>query len=78
MSAFSKFARPYFKTEICLCFRVRVEGSNGHVIFYVVRYSYLAHFIRDFMKNVPGSYIVVLESLHYELPIHSFFVDEPF
>lgn len=76
MSAFEKFARPYFQTETRLCFRVRVDGSNGQVRFYVVRYSYLIRFIRDVMKTVPGSFVVVMEMMHYELPVTSFFVEE--
>lgn len=76
MSAFEKFARPYFQTETRLCFRVRVDGSDGQVRFYVVRYSYLTRFIRHVMKTVPGSYVVVMEKMHYELPITSFFVEE--
>ena len=76
MSAFEKFARPYFHTVTRLCFRVRVDGSNGQVRFYVVRYCYLTRFIRDVMKTVSGSYVVVMEKMHYELPITSFFVEE--
>lgn len=76
MSAFEKFARPYLQTETRLCFRVRVDGSNGQVRFYVVRYSYLTRFIREFMKTVPASYVVVMEMMHYQLPITSFFVEE--
>lgn len=76
MSAFEKFARPYLQTETRLCFRVRVDGSNGQVRFYVVRYSYLTRFIREVMKTIPGSYVVVMEKMHYELPITSFFVEE--
>lgn len=76
MSAFEKFARPYLQTETRLCFRVRVDGSNGQVRFYVVRYSYLTRFIREVMKTIPGSYVVVMEMMHFELPITSFFVEE--
>lgn len=76
MSAFEKFARPYLQIETRLCFRVRVDGSNGQVRFYVVRYSYLTRFIREVMKTIPGSYVVVMEMMHYELPITSFFVEE--
>lgn len=76
MSAFEKFARPYLQTETRLCFRVRVDGSNGQVRFYVVRYSYLTRFIREFMKTVPRSYVVVMEMMLYQLPITSFFVEE--
>lgn len=76
MSFFDKFARPYLQTETRLCFRVRVDGSNGQVRFYVVRYSYLTRFIREVMKTAPGSYVVVMEMMHYQLPITSFFVEE--
>lgn len=76
MSAFEKFARPYLQTETRLCLRVRVDGSNGQVRFYVVRYSYLTRFIREVMKTVPGSYVVVMEMMHYELPVTSFFIEE--
>lgn len=76
MSAFEKFARPYLQTETRLCFRVRVDGFNGQVRFYVVRYSYLTRFIREVMKTIIGSYVVVMEMMHYELPINSFFVEE--
>ena len=76
MSAFEKFVRPYFQTVTRLCFRVRVDGSNGQVRFYVVRFCNLTRFIREVMKTVPGSYVVVMEMMHYELPINSFFVEE--
>lgn len=76
MSAFEKFARPYFQTETCLCFRVRVDGSTGQTTFYVVRFSYLIRFLREVMKTMFGSQVVIMEMMHYELPVTSFFVEE--
>lgn len=76
MSAFEKFARPYFQTETRLCFRVRVDGSNGQIRFYVVRFSYLIRFLREVMKTMFGSQVVIMEMMHYELPVTSFFVEE--
>lgn len=76
MPAFEKFARPYFQTETRLCFRVRVDGSNGQIRFYVVRFSYLIRFLREVMKTMFGSQVVIMEMMHYELPVTSFFVEE--
>ena len=76
MSAFEKFARPYFQTETRLCFRVRVDGSNGQIRFYVVRFSYLTRFLREVMKTMFGSQVVIMEMMHYELPVTSSFVEE--
>lgn len=76
MSAFEKFSRPYFQTETRLCFRVRVDGSNGQIRFYVVRFCYLIRFIREVMKTMFGSQVVIMEMMHYELPVASFFVEE--
>lgn len=76
MSAFEKFARPYFQTETRLCFRVRVDGSNGQIRFYVVRFSYITRFLREVMKTMFGSQVVIMEMMHYELPVSSFFVEE--
>ena len=75
MSAFEKFARPYFQTETRLCFRVCLNRPDGSTTLYVVRYSYLTRFISCVMKDIPGASVTVLEKLHYQLPITSFFVE---
>lgn len=76
MSAFEKFARPYFQTETRLCFRVSLNRPDGSITLYVVRYSCLTRFIRCFMNDIPGASVTVLEKLSYKLPITSFFVEE--
>lgn len=75
MSAFEKFARPYFQTETRLCFRVCLNRPDGSTTLYVVRYSYLTRFIRCIMNDIPGASVTVLEKLSYKLPITSFFVE---
>ena len=75
MSNFEKFARPYFRTETRLCFRVCLTRPDCSTTIYIVRYSYLIRFIRCFMNDIPGAYVTVLEKLHYPLPIQSFFVE---
>ena len=75
MSNFEKFARPYFRTETRLCFRVCLTRPDGSTTIYIVRYSYLIRFIRCFMNDNSGCYVTVLEKLHYPLPIQSFFVE---
>ena len=75
MSAFEKFARPFFQTEKRLCFLVCLNRPDGSTTLYVVRYSYLTRFISCVMKDVLGASVTVLEKLFYPLPIQSFFIE---
>lgn len=79
MSAFEKFARPYFQTVDRLCFCVSVSTPNGCVTSYIVRFCYLTRFINSVLKDMPGSNVTVLSKLHYNMPIAAYFVqDLPF
>lgn len=75
MSAFEKFARPYFQTETRLCFRVCLNRPDGSTTLYVVRYSCLTRFVRRVMNDISGASVTVFERLLYPLPITSFFVE---